>query len=404
MTFQLKLTASAFAEVVRRLSLNPRRTIVCPAGTSRFSGFTELLVHATVLGAEAGREVTAAVHFGGAVSPAEMREQMQRLPESHPSRALNAYAVVGTGGAAGRLAGGVRHGLSRAPLASIAIAGAGLPVAQLHANDTPADASAWSRSIGALGDAAFHRLRALRFCIFGCGRSGSLFANALWRFGVRRLTLVDPDTLELANVGEMDCVRVEDVGLPKVDALAIGFRVQTPEESPPLAALQESAESLAASAAAKQADILVSCVDNPSARLLAAWTAKLYLKPLLDVGTGIFYTQSAARRLGGDVRLVLPDRCLLCWGGIAGSSGAVRAGSLRSLNGIAVGIACRLLEGLAGGRVEESRWVRLDFDAGDVPTIENPRPEPDRRCALCRFTGHGDQAIGTLAGLSRSWR
>ena len=89
----------------------------------------------------------------------------------------------------------------------------------------------------------------------------------------------------------------------------------------------------------KEADVLFCCVDNDAARLVTTTLATLYLKPLIDVGTGIFFppptslqsnevgtiAPPAPRQMGCDVRCVLPgDACLLCAGGLVRETEARR--------------------------------------------------------------------------------
>jgi hypothetical protein len=273
--------------------------------------------------------------------------------------------------------------------------------------------------------------------IIGCGRTGSLVAAALRRIGLQRLVLIDPDRLEPHNVGEMDVVTLADVDSTKTDALAGHLRYQpfqsgsvsqpTSVNTPLncLRSIPESILSLRALIAIKQADFLVCCVDDAAARLMAATLAKLYLRPLLDLGTGIFGSDSRDREMGADVRLVLPDRSLLCFGGIARYNHALetlgstalalpsthdwreqRSGSLRSLNQLAVGLAMRLLEDLIGGRLQTSTWVHVDFSAEGIPAVEHRVPVINTSCQLCTLTARGDDGLAEvpplMANLGRS--
>jgi hypothetical protein len=299
----------------------------------------------------------------------------------------------------------------------------------------------WSRTIGALGESTWRRLAALHVAVVGCGRSGSLVANALVRIGVRELTLVDPDLLEAHNVGEMEGVRLSQVGLPKVAALARFLQEYAPRVSDrahpcKIHAVADSVLSLNGLVKVKRADAVFCCVDNPAARLATSFIATVYLRPLFDLGAAVLRHAGANRdpqasalprsvsqaevRVGADVRLVLPgQRCLLCFGGIpeidrartalleTGTSVQTtplewrqqRTGSLRSLNGLAAQLALRLLEELVATRLQESTWLCLDGDPTGIPLLRRANGKQEGRCALCVLAGRGDAAIRELRPL-----
>ncbi len=66
------------------------------------------------------------------------------------------------------------------------------------------------------------RSRALRRSrvVVGAGAIGSVLAVRLARSGVGELVLVDGDVVEPHNLERVDCYTEEDVGRPKVEALA----------------------------------------------------------------------------------------------------------------------------------------------------------------------------------------
>ena len=175
--------------------------------------------------------------------------------------------------------------------------------------------------LGALGERGWRRLASLHVVLIGCARTGSLMAASLARIGIRNLTLVDPDRLEAHNLGEMDLVRPQQIGDFKVYAAAeelerMAYRLGCDAGSRlSVAPFAEPVSSLKALEAAKRADVLISCVDNETARAAVAILARLYLKPLLDVGTAV-WEESGRRHMGADIRLVMPDECLLCVGGL----------------------------------------------------------------------------------------
>jgi molybdopterin/thiamine biosynthesis adenylyltransferase len=230
--------------------------------------------------------------------------------------------------------------------------------------------------------------------------------------GVSRLGIIDPDIIYPHNLGEMSNVTEGDLGLQKASVMATNLELRTGAE---IDAVADSVLSLPALIAVKPADLLFSWVDNSTARLAVAILAKLFLKPVADIGTGIFYEETGQRRrrMGADIRLILPDRCLICSGGIADFNQArdellnpalhssqlrdwrlQRAGSLRSLNTVAAGMALRLLEDLIDRRISSSVWLRLEYNPAGIPSIQEI-PLPQRReCRICRtLTGAGDDGI-----------
>jgi hypothetical protein len=441
---RVTITDTTFAHIIRWLGARPSSVLVCPAGTSQLPHVREVLVRTVPVHSSNLQPGQARVIIGGTEDAISVRSALAALTERDID-AARAALVIGVGRAAGRVAGAFVHAGTLTPegLDSLKIPGficvslASSPLCNetgiVSAPPLAEDGAGliWSRTIGALGPEGWAQLTSWRIAVIGCGRTGSLAALSLARLGAARVTLIDPDILELHNVGEMDGVRRADVGDSK--AVAIGRLVRSHLKDTlgvaaggMVAIVPDSILSLSGLGAAKDADILVCCVDNPAARLATAFLAAIYLKPLLDIGTGILRATEAvprgpfARRMGADIRLVLPGRCLLCLGGIAGIERArtslvhatsayteedsppwhrQRAGSLRSLNLAAVGVALRLLEDLAGGRIRRSLWLHLEFFEEGIPVVEERPPQGTYSCGLCGLAAGGDAALGSLRGL-----
>jgi molybdopterin/thiamine biosynthesis adenylyltransferase len=339
-------------------------------------------------------------------SPAEFHDPF--LPP-HDDRLVGELRL-GIAAAAGQLQA-VRYSGQRAiPFDEVRIIGPAMPsFGQAGPPTSAEEREQWSRTIGAMGDQAWQRLHQLHVAIIGCGRSGSLAASALAQTGVGTLTLIDADPVEPHNLGEMTLVSRADLGKPKSQALAdaLGRR-----QAVRLHVCPAPISELPALLQASTADVLIGCVDNAAARLAATITAALYLKPLLDIGTGIFREDAAV--WGAEVRLVLPGQCLLCLGGIADLNRGLaelfdgpaprpvdwrtqRAGSLHSLNGMAVFLGLRLLEELLIGRRQQSLWMHLDGTAtGGVRLEERPGRS---NCVLCDRTGQGDEGLTNIRSL-----
>lgn len=291
------------------------------------------------------------------------------------------------------------------------------PVRQL----VPREAERWSRLIGALGGSEVWRcLTELSLIVVGVGRTGSLVAASLARLGCRQVTLVDPDRIELHNVDAMDLVTEADLGRFKAEVVA--ERMCELQRHSQVRSLTHSVFNYEAHAALKSVQVIICTVDNPAARLATGAIATAYLKPWLDLGTGVFRpggseidTRVANLQMGADVRLILPgDGCVLCWGGVADLSQALRnwgqsqtprdwrmerAGSLRSLNMLAVATGLRWLEELVMGRLTISIWQRVEINGRGIAEWHTMPRRADPACRLCAQVGQGD-AIARQGGFA----
>lgn len=315
-----------------------------------------------------------------------------------------------------------RPGGAIEPIELVQVIGPGMPLLRNRGavlpEPLPLQRERWSRLIGALGETVWDRLHECSVAVVGAGRTGSLVATSLARMGVRELALIDPDRVELHNLDAMDGVGIDALGEPKARALTRSLRLIQP-------ALQihpcvTSITALAAFPRVRQSDLLVTCVDDDGARWVASCLATLYLRPHIDIGTGIF-GEGAERQMGADVRLLVPgDGCILCVGGLTREEQvaavrqsyvqevrmrqsrhwrAERAGSLRSLNQLAAGLAIRLVEDFLAGRIRGSTWIRLSFSTAGEPSIETVPSERPLRCPLCALRGRGDGGIAALEGV-----
>ncbi|MCB9892493.1 MAG: ThiF family adenylyltransferase [Planctomycetes bacterium] len=248
------------------------------------------------------------------------------------------------------------------------------------------------------GDGTLEMLRDTNFLVAGLGRTGSVLAHSIARYRPRRpLAVLDPDVMEPHNVDAMDVdAREGERGQTKVRAFGSFLRHALP--GTPLCELAVDGTSPDALDHWLAADVLVTAPDHDALRLHATTLAALYLKPHLDIGTGVRRTRSQLL-LGADVRLTLPgERCLLCLGGLnvdrprrnAWNDGG-RAGSRRSLNVMAAHMGLLLLEELHRGTLRHGVWRRLTVRDG-IPRWSTPREAPGGACALCARAGEGDAA------------
>lgn len=339
------------------------------------------------------------------------------------------------------------------PLAAVRIVGAGMalwvPGASTPPPGAPEPASAphddprdgpFSRYLMPIGGMAAHaRLRALRIGIVGCSRLGSLFVTALGKVGVRDVVAIDEDRVEPHHLDAMDVAGPGCVGMRKVEAVAALQRELSPETT--VHPVPHALEHPAAIAALSACDVVVTAPDRGQPRLLASLCAAAYCRVHLDIGTGVLRleatspvaqpfgdaavtTRLLARRtaprtrtpdppppprtpenasaaaadlaFGAEVRLVLPGDCLMCVGGVdldtrhTADWRRQRAGSLRSLNGMATSYALFLLERLVAGDIADTTWTRLRLDRQAGVRVERPPFARRAHCPVCTLSGRGD--------------
>jgi NAD(P)-dependent dehydrogenase (short-subunit alcohol dehydrogenase family) len=324
----------------------------------------------------------------------------------YPRPTLDLALAEEHGGSAALLFGGEVW-----PLAEVRVAGArmerwipgvpeGVPEAREPAED-PLE-QRFSRYRGALGSSgALDRLQRLTAAVVGLGRLGSGLATDLARAGVS-VVLIDGDRFESHGLEAMEA-DPEWLGRPKVEAVAAHLRRVAPGASvTPIAAPIEDPRAFAACAAA---DLVVSAPDDNRARLCAALAAAGYLRPHLDLGSGVFEQPMSGWTAGADVRLMLPgEGCLVCAGGLdlerprEPDWRRERAGSLRSLNHLAIGQGMALLERMVVGDLRRSTWMRLVLERDGSLGSEVMPWTAREGCRVCGVTGWGDGVLGRGKG------
>ncbi len=119
----------------------------------------------------------------------------------------------------------------------------------------------FQRAYQMLGDDAMARLAAKRVIIFGVGGVGSWCAEALIRTGIRHLTIVDFDHVDITNVNRQLMATTETVGMVKVEVLRSRLLTINPQAD--ITALQASFNALtAASFALDEYDYIIDAIDS----------------------------------------------------------------------------------------------------------------------------------------------
>jgi molybdopterin/thiamine biosynthesis adenylyltransferase len=168
----------------------------------------------------------------------------------------------------------------------------------------------------AFGKALTQDLSMLRVGVVGCGGTGSAVAMLLPKLGFRQIALFDKDVVEETNLNRLHGATWNDAQeqRPKVDAvgrsltaLGLGIDVKTYQS---WIGEPECRDAL------KSCDVIFSCTDDHSGRLLLNRFAYYYLTPVFDMGLAIEVSSSdppEIQALDGRVTTLLPgSTCLLC--------------------------------------------------------------------------------------------
>lgn len=164
-----------------------------------------------------------------------------------------------------------------------------------------------------LGRGALEEISLLDITVVGLGGTGSLVAQMLAHLGVRRLTLIDPDTVETTNLSRIVGASRRDVGRQKTNVVR-----RTVQQANPSARVEEIATNVLSQRAWEallSSDIIVCCTDTHSSRVLLNRIAWQFLIPVIDVGVLIRLDAALARTAfaGGAIRMVGSGyMCLIC--------------------------------------------------------------------------------------------
>lgn len=209
--------------------------------------------------------------------------------------------------------------------------------------------------------------------VIGMGGTGSSISEMLVRMGVRKITIVDDDTVETSNLNRQSLYKESDIGLKKVDVAK--EELTKINEDVSVESLDSKLSFLNAEEILGSGDILMDGTDNYDARNIINTVAFKLRKP---------WVFSAVESTYGYVKAIIPGKtsCLSCFGypdrggGIACTIQGVIPSAVKAISSIASTLAIKVLLG------DETDGDLLYFDAWkpSFETMPIPRNEDCRVC------------------------
>jgi len=172
------------------------------------------------------------------------------------------------------------------------------------------------RTVSAWGSGAQADIARLHVGIVGAGSVGSIVAEALARTGIKRITLIDFDTVEFINLDRLLHATTVDARFcrSKVRVLARALRKTATADNFIVEEVESSIAEEEGFRAALDCDVVFCCVDRPLGRSVLNFLAYAHLIPVVDGGVFVESREGRAlRRADWKAHVAAPGRrCLEC--------------------------------------------------------------------------------------------
>ena len=233
-----------------------------------------------------------------------------------------------------------------------------------------------------LGGAGQRRLLASHAVVTGAGGIGSPALLYLAAAGVGRLTIIDDDSVSLANLQRQIVFDTAAIGTPKVDAAATRLTAMNPDVDIRAVAARIDAANVAGLIAG--ADVVIDGTDSFKSRLVIADAAYAARIPLVSAAVAQFQAQVATFR-GWEAE----RPCYRCFVGDAHDAddcdSCAEQGVLGAMAGIAGSFAAlEALRQLAG--FGEDAAGKLHIFDGLKPAMRTLTLPSDPGCSTCGRT------------------
>jgi len=260
----------------------------------------------------------------------------------------------------------------------------------------------FDRSVRALGAEGQETLASLCIGIIGLGGTGSVVAEQLAHLGVRKLLLLDPDTLEETNLNRVVGAMRKDIGRTKVEVAAEAAQLVNPQIE-----VKAIPGDVIASNDARHVllcDFLFCCTDSHGSRAVINQIAYQYLIPTIDLGVRVQVRSGTVESLTGRVQMLAPGLpCLVCDElldpeevrrdllsqearardpYIVGA--VVPQPSVISLNSTVASLAVTMMLSAVAGLPVATRHQLVIFNKG---VVRSAAADPSPQCVICSLGG-----------------
>jgi len=276
------------------------------------------------------------------------------------------------------------------------------------------------RQVAFLGEEGQQAIGRTRLAVCGVGGLGSFIVSCARGLGFRDIALFDPDIVEESNLNRFQGASRDDVGKAKVEVIAEATHRFDP--SIRVKPLKCNVQDDRAHRHLLDADMIINCLDNNNARMEMQLLAARYMKPMIDLGSGI-RLQSGTRTvkdMGGQVILYYPGGpCLMCQGldarhiisaqmlEVRRAAGYIEGteetpAAVVTINAVIAGLGLHTALEYITGFAEAPQYLKYNCMNQSIETFRFVR-RPD--CPICGedgIVGDGDDASAGKAGGFRS--
>ena len=215
--------------------------------------------------------------------------------------------------------------------------------------------------------------------VVGAGGLGCPAALYLAASGIGRLTLADPDKVDLTNLQRQILYRIESIGAPKVEAARKALSALNPEVE--VVSLQKKLETKDLAKLVAGVDVVLDCSDNFATRHAVNRACVAARKPLVSGAAIRFDAQVAVF----DLRK--PDApcyaCLYPEDGTVEEVQCSQLGVFAPLTGVVGALQAMEAVKLLSGAGESLNGGLLLLDAKQVGGWRTVRVKRDPACAAC---------------------